>query len=412
MNARPAWWVAPANTLLTPATRSRFRDPARAFEAAERAAADRSGLPWPRDREFRSRMRFLSDAWLSAPGVTPLGRLSVQNEVERRLETRLRLLHLFEARPEVADQVVDRPVFITGLPRTGTTFAHGLLAQHARTRAPALWELLDPVPPSGREGERVRDRRERLASARSVIRFLNAMAPRWQSIHPMHPLEPEECVFLLPHSMAHHVRIPVPEYRAWMEERDTTPDYEFLKAALQAMQLDHATAAGRRPPASAAGRGAPRRWVLKSPLHLGSLDALLRVFPDATVVLTDRDPVRATASWGSLVEAGMALHLDRVDPHWIGEEWLGIWTRSMARAERVRAASAPGTFVDLPYDELTADPVGVAERVWTGLGEEFDDLSRRRTTDYTRRDRRPSPHRYTIDRYGLTPERVLAAFGG
>ncbi|GAB2493170.1 sulfotransferase family protein [Nocardiopsis aegyptia] len=397
MNARPAWWVAPVNALLTPVTRSRFRDPARAFEAAERAASDRSGLPWPKDREFRSELRFLSDAWLSAPGITPLGRLSVQNEVERRLETRLRLLHLFDARPETADQVVDRPVFITGLPRTGTTFAHGLLAQHTRTRAPALWELLNPVPPSGREGERALARRERLASARSSIRFLDAMAPRWQSIHPMHPLEPEECVFVLPHSLAHHVRIPVPEYRAWMEERDATPDYEFLKAVLQAMQST---------------RGGPRRWVLKSPLHLGGLDALLKVFPDATVVLTERDPVRATASWGSLVEAGMSLHLDRVDPHWIGEEWLGIWTRAMARAARVRAESAPGTFVDLPYDELTADPVGVAERVWTGLGEEFDDLSRRRTTDYTRRDRRPSPHRYTIDHYGLTPERVLTAFGG
>ncbi|WP_304451722.1 sulfotransferase [Nocardiopsis sp. YSL2] len=407
MNARPAWWVAPVNTLLAPATRSRFRDPARAFEAAERAAAHRSGLPWPADREFRSEMRFLSDAWLSAPGITSLGRLSVQNEVERRLETRLRLLHLFDARPEVADQVVDRPVFITGLPRTGTTFAHGLLAQHAHTRAPALWELLNPVPPSGREGERVLGTRERLASARSAIRFLDAMAPRWQSIHPMHPLEPEECVFLLPHSMAHHVRIPVPEYRAWLEDRDTAPDYAFLKAVLQAMQAS-AAAAGR----SASARAAAPRWVLKSPLHLGSLDALLKVFPDATVVLTDRDPVRATASWGSLVEAGMALHLSRVDPHWIGEEWLEIWARSMARAERVRAESAPGTFVDLPYDELTADPVGVAERVWTGLGEEFDDLSRRRTTDYTRRDRRPSPHRYSNDRYGLTPERVLAAFGG
>ncbi|WP_233570806.1 sulfotransferase [Nocardiopsis sp. Huas11] len=397
MNARPAWWVAPVNTVLRPTVGSRSRDPGRAFEAAERAAADRSGLPWPADREYLSETRFLSDAWLSVPGITPLGRLSVQSEVQRRLETRLRLLHLFDARPEVADQVVDRPVFITGLPRTGTTFAHGLLAQHSRTRAPALWEMLHPVPPSGREGERVLGTRERLAEARSSIRFLNAMAPGWQAIHPMHPLEPEECVFLLPHSLAHHVRIPVPEYRAWWEGRDATPDYEFLKAALQAMQYQ---------------RSGPRRWVLKSPLHLGALDALLKVFPDATVVLTDRDPVRATASWGSLVEAGMSLHLSRVDPHWIGAEWLEIWSRCMARARRVRAASAPGTFVDLPYDELTADPVGVAERVWTGLGEKFDDLSRRRTTEYTRRDRRPSPHRYTIDRYGLTPERVRAAFAG
>jgi hypothetical protein len=394
VHVRQARWVPAANALLGPVTKARFRDPARAFAAARRAASDRSGLPWPSDREFLSGMRVLSDAWLTAPGLTAIGRLSVVNDVERRLENRLRLLHLFDARPEVADQTVDRPVFITGLPRTGTTFAHGLLAQHARTRAPALWELLHPVPPSGREGERAPSTRQRLASARAAVRFVDAMAPDWQSIHPMHPLEPEECVFVLPHSMAHHVRVPVPEYRDWVEERDAVPDYEFLKAALQAMQL-----------------GAPRRrWVLKSPLHLGGLDALLRVFPDATVVLTDRDPVRAIASWGSLVEASMAIHLRRVDPEWIGEEWLGIWSRSMERARRVRADSPPGTFVDLPYDELTADPVGLAERVWTGLGEEFGDPSRRRAAEHTRRDRRPSPHRYTIDRYGLTPERVRAAF--
>ncbi|WP_306366805.1 sulfotransferase [Nocardiopsis sp. CC223A] len=394
-SVRPVWWLEPVNALLAPFA-GRFGDGG-SFDAALRAASSRSGLPWLPDEPFLADMRFLHEAWQAVPDLTPVGRFALQSEIRRRLETRLRMLHLLDARPEVAAEPVDRPVFITGLPRTGTTFGHGLLARHTRARAPMLWELLSPVPDTGRPGERTVGRRERLASARAQIRGMHAMAPGFGTIHPMHPLEPEECVFLLPHGLNNHVRAHVPDYRAWLEQRDATPDYVYLKQQLQALQW---------------GRPA-RRWVLKSPLHLPNLDVLLSVFPDAVVVLTDRDPARAMPSWASLTEAGMRLHCHGVDPHRIGREWLDIWAGAAEHARRVRSGHAPGHFIDLPYDELTSDPLGAAERVWRILGEEFDAASRDRTLAYTQRDRRKNPggHRYGLDRYGLTAQEVRAAFG-
>ncbi|MFC9087698.1 MULTISPECIES: sulfotransferase family protein [Nocardiopsis] len=396
MNVRQAWWLNPVNALLDPLGK-RFGASGGTFDAMLREASARSGLPWPSDEPFLSEMRVLHDAWQAVPGLTPVGRIGLRSEIRRRLETRLRMLHLLDANPGVAAQPVERPVFITGLPRTGTTFGHGLLAQHVRARAPMLWELLSPVPDTGRPGERTVGRRERLALARTLVRGMDAMGPGFQTIHPMHPLEPEECVFLLPHGLFFHVRAAVPDYRTWIEGRDATPDYVYLKQQLQALQW-------KRP---------ARRWVLKSPLHLPNLDALLRVFPDAVVVLTDRDPARAMASWASLAEAGMRLHSDGVDPRWIGREWLEIWAGAAERARRVRRGHGSEHFVDLPYDELVPDPVGAAERVWLGLGEEFDPDTRARTLAYTRRDRRRNPggHRYSLERYGLTAEEVHAAFG-
>ncbi|WP_017569493.1 sulfotransferase family protein [Nocardiopsis halotolerans] len=396
MNVQHAWWLNPVNTLLGPFGRWLGASEG-TFDAMLREVSSRSGLPWPSDETFLADTRVLHDAWQAVPGLTPVGRISVRGEIRRRLETRLRMLHLLDANPEVAAEPVERPVFITGLPRTGTTFGHGLLAQHVRSRAPMLWELLSPVPDTGRPGERTVSRRERLAMTRRLVRGMDAMGPGFQTIHPMHPMEPEECVFLLPHGLSFHVRAPIPGYRAWVEQRDATPDYAYLKQQLQALQW-------KRP---------ARRWVLKSPLHLPNLDALLNVFPDAVIVLTDRDPARAMASWASLTEAGMRLHNSDVDPHWIGREWLEIWAGAAERARRVRRGHDPESFVDLPYDELVPDPVRAAERVWTGLGEEFGPDTRARTLAYTRGDRRRNPggHRYSLDRYGLTAEEVYAAFG-
>ena len=392
---RPAWWLDPVNVLLSPcAGRSGGEG---SFDALLRAVSSRSGLPWLPDDAFLSDMRFLHESWQSAPGLTPAGGLAFQSEVRRRLDTRLRMLHLLDVHLEVTAQTIDRPVFITGLPRTGTTFGHGLLSRHVRSRAPMLWELLSPVPDTGRPGERTVSRRERLASARAQIRGMHAVSPGFAMIHPMHPMEPEECTFLLPHGLNHHVRAFVPDYRAWLEKRDAVPDYVYLRQQLQALQW-------KRP---------ARRWVLKSPLHLPNLDALLAVFPDAVIVLTDRDPARAVPSWASLTEAGMRMHCRTADPVRIGREWLDIWAEAAERARRVRSRHDPARFLDLPYQELTSDPLGTAERIWNDLGEGFDPASRERTLAYTRRDRRKNPggHRYGLDRYGLSEEEVRAAFG-
>jgi hypothetical protein len=374
--------VAPVNVAL-----ALLHQPHRAgFAAMERTAARRAhAVGMPPDPAFHADMRRLHEALLAAP-LTPIGRLAARTEITRRLTNRYALRRLFDRHPEVSRLAVDRPVVVTGLPRTGTTLLHDLLARHGGARAPQLWELLHPVPgsPAGR--------RRALRSTRWTTRMYHAAVPALCDIHPLDPRAPEECIFVLPHHHGHQARARMPDYHRWCEARDAADDYRYLRHHLQALQW----------------RRSRRRWVLKSPFHLHHLDALLAAFPDATVVWTRRDPVRAMASWCSFVEAIMWLQNDRVDRAAIGRDWLEIWATGLAQGARTRAAH-PGRFIDVDYGSLAADPVATTVGLWECLGDPVDGPARARiATAASGAQHRPGRHRYRLERYGLDPDEVRA----
>jgi hypothetical protein len=374
-----AWWLGPVNTLLAPVEWRRPATPV-GFARLVRAAAHRTGAAdLPPDPAFQDGMRVLYEALLTAP-LTPIGRAGARDEIGRRLANRYGLRRLLDRHPDVAALPVDRPVVVTGLPRTGTTLLHGLLARHQGARAPLLWELLHPVADTAAQ------RRRGIRAARRAARFSHAGVPALRDIHPLDPYRPEECIFALPHHFGHLTRTPMPGYRSWCAVRDADEDYRYLRCHLQALQW-------RRP---------ARRWVLKSPFHLHHLDALLRAFPDATVVWTHRDPIRALASWCSLVEAIMLLQNDRVDRARIGSDWLDIWSDGLRKAMEVRAA-APERFVDVDYDRLVADPAGTVAGLWRDLGDPMGPGTEAGAGGHRHR---PGRHRYALERYGLDPDEV------
>jgi hypothetical protein len=285
---------------------------------------------------------------------------------------------------------VESPVFVVGLPRTGTTLLHTLLASLPGHRAPRMWELLAPVPASAGRPEHAR----RIGAARRLARISYLASPSLRVIHPIDARAPEECVWVLPHSMTHCTRARMPAYRDWYASRDATADYLYLRQQLQILQW-------QRP---------AHRWILKSPFHLWHLDALLRVFPDATIVWTHRDPAVALASWCSLTEVTMTFHNRRVDLPLLGRDWTGLWSWAFARAAGVRAASS-ARFLDVSYSRLTADTETVLDEILgvLGAGAAMPAQARRQALAQARGPARGA-HRYTLDRYGLTPRAVAAAF--
>ncbi|GAB7042423.1 MULTISPECIES: sulfotransferase family protein [Catenuloplanes] len=380
---RLAPWVGPANAVLglaDPLLRAASR-----FPVLQRAAGlDDSG----EDAGFLDGMRTLHEH-IQAADLTPMGRIAMRMEVGRRLTNRRRVRAVLRARPELVDSPVARPVFVTGLPRTGTSLLHGLLGHRTGARAPMFWELLHPAA----DGAEAAARR---FSTRMLAGLYYAMMPAMRTIHPLAATEPEECVFLLPHNGVHLTRVPMPGYRSWYDRHDFTPDYAYLKRQLQVLQRD----------------GAPQ-WVLKSPCHLGHLDALLDVFPDAVIVMTRRDPVAALASWCSFCEATLRMHNHRVDLAGIGRTWLDFWTRAADRAGAVRRDTGADV-VDVDYADLVADPVGSTAAIWERAGRPLSAADRDALAAFAGRDRRRAPgsHRYTLERYGLDEATVRAAFAG
>ncbi len=393
MARRLAWWVRPANELMAPAARWGQRSARSSFGELRARAERRTGVPEQPDPQFRTDLQVLYQSFLAAPELSFMGWYGVRAEVLRHLENRLRLRQCLSACPQIAAQPVPRPVFVVGLPRTGTTLLHGLLAGAPGHRAPLLWELLTPCPLNGSRAElskRVR-RAERLVTAGRQV------APALQVIHPLAAREPEECIFALPHGMYYYNRARIPGYLDWYAHRDAAPDYAYLKQQLQVLQWNQP----------------PRRWILKSPFHLWKLDALLRVFPDATLVWPHRDPVTVLASWCSLAEVVRRLHNRRVDLRLLGADWCQLWARATVQAMRVRAG-ARQPFVDISYPELAADPLAAVADIFRCLDVELTPATRRQIAARLSRSGRASAglHHYTLERYGLTPGEVCETFSG
>ena len=386
---RNALWVPAVNAMLSSRVRS-SRDRADQILAGIEAAAVRhTRADGPVDEGFRAGMRVLLAAYLEVDELTPLGLFGVKTEIRRRVEMRLRVRRLLAEHPEIEDVPVRQPVVITGLPRTGTTFLHDMISCSESVRAPRLWELLRPCPADGSARLRSSDRRRRIRSARVVTGVAHSAVPGLRVVHDISARATEECVFMLPHSLVHNVPAPIPAYRRWYADRDATADYAYFKQLLQVLQW----------------RCPERRWVLKSPFHLWSLDALLTVFPDATVIWTHRAPETVMASWCSLVEHIRALHTCRTDPLRVGREWLRIWDSALRRAACAREMADPERFCDVDYQALTGDPAAVVASLAERLGISAPRvLAPRHQPD--QRTERLGRHRYSLERYGLRVSEV------
>ncbi|MER6957681.1 MULTISPECIES: sulfotransferase [unclassified Streptomyces] len=375
--------LALADLLLRAGFSSR-RTPDRAFD---RLAGDAG----PVDAGFSDDFRLLLGHWARDENLTPVGWWSAQGHVRRHLANRARVRRLIAEHPEIAQEPIERPVFVVGLPRTATTLTHGVLSLSEQHRCPLLWELLTPDLDGSPE------RREKaVRAARTMVGGINLFAPRYRDIHPLVAEGPEECTFALPHTIMPLSQARIPAYRAALDARDFVPDYAYLKQIYQVLQY-----------------GRPRRrWVLKSPLHTGNLDALLAVFPDATLVWTHRDPAAVVASFCSLIEHGMAITLRPLDLHGLGATWLELLSDSVRRGIAARASIPRGALVDVPYSWLGSDPASGAPKLYDAVGARWTEADAARLPEVAARPKGTRPHSYDLSRYGLTRADVDSAFAG
>ncbi|MEU5155352.1 sulfotransferase [Glycomyces sp. NPDC021274] len=380
------------NLALTPASGGRKR-PEAAWRQTVAAAEKAHGRPLnDAERQFADEQGFaLASLAHAADDLTPLGWQAVHSDVKGRLENHLRMNRITADHPAVLDEEIRRPVFVIGLPRTATTLAHKILALSADHRGPLMWEMLhtdietDPA---------VIDRRVRALAKQ--IGAVAKISPLWEVIHPIRVDQPEESLFLLPHGYFHPLlRGPMPRYQRWLESRDTTQDYEQLKLALQVLQFDRA----------------PKRWILKYPLHLNDMETIVKVFPDATFVWTHRDPTTAMGSMCSLLETSWSMARKRPDLGAIGKLSLELMVKAIDRARTARSALPPESVVDVPYHLLNSDPHRNVPKIYEAIGAEWTDRDAANLDSALARPVTDRRHEYGLTRYGLDLDGVEAAFG-
>src|ERR1700736_506868 len=224
-----------------------------------------------------------------------VGKIALRSDLIRMLSNRLLLERDRHLHPAIRKEQIKQPLFIVGLPRSGTTLVHTLMAVDRNHRTPLTWEVMCPSPPSDERIER------RIREARRSIGYLQWLAPTFRHVHALAAELPQECIGLMSPSMLSDqldTMYRVPSYRAWFFKQDLTPAYQLHHRFLQHLQR----------------RCNGQRWVLKAPAHMFALPALLSFYPDALFVQVHRNPLKAVASVSSLVAILRSVFSDHVDP--------------------------------------------------------------------------------------------------
>jgi hypothetical protein len=286
-------------------------------------------------------------------------------------------------------------VFVFGIPRTGTTLLSNLLAADPNRRSPLTWEIDDPVPPPT-TATLYND--PRALAALEQERQMLAANPEMGKYYRFSAIYPNECMFFIHSdfkSLDWESRGRLPNYRDWVFESDKTSTYEYHKRFLQVLQAE-----------------APGVWNLKMPSHALALDTLLKIYPDARLVWTHRDPLTATSSFCSLISVGHRAFLGRVDKEWIGEDM--PW-QAVQHADRImdfRERHGQDRILDVHYADLMRQPIETMRKLYASLGDAFTPEAEASMQGWL--DDNPQGkfgrHEYKLAEYGLTPDQVRGMF--
>ncbi len=360
-------------------------------------ARRKTGLSDWGDERFLESMEVLVDSLERDVRPTPFGRLVLGNYVSYLVENRLRMERFVAEHPQIEDLPIRRPLFVVGLPRTGTTLLYNLLAQGVGARPLRTWETYFAAP---FEEDRAPGADTRPQRTRRRIKVLDVAAPQLADIHPVDPDGIEECNWLMATtfvSPSFRFFGELPTYFDWLDaqpEDRRVHAYREYRRQLQALWWQRGGA----------------HWVLKSPIHLEALDALLEVFPDACIVRTHRDPNKVLPSSCSLHAVLQRIYA-HVDPRALGPAMVTAHARQLERAAAAHAQHAD-RILDVQYRDLVADPRGTVGRIHAHFGYEHDDVTDRRMHQWMSDRPHRSSHRYGLEQFGLSEGVMEQAFRG
>ncbi len=313
-----------------------------------------------------------------------IGRAIARTELLRTLRNRLKLAALWKGRPEILEDTIDKPVFIVGSPRSGTSILHELMAQDPASRAPALWEMFHPA--EALEGDGI------AAAADDVTQFWHDVQPEYETMHANAGDLPNECIYISLHSFLsdhwggnHHV----PSYDKFLLKSDQRVAYRYHQRFLKTLMQ----------------REASRRWLLKAPSHIFVMRELFDVYPDARIVRTHRDPTKTLASAVNLMGTLKWMRCSDIDMSRAANQLaFGLAYVYQKEIEWRESGALPDEqFIDVQFEDIVRDPVGTVERVYERLGWPIDDDIRKRIADYATHKPKGSRgvHKYSLEGVGL-----------
>jgi hypothetical protein len=363
-------------------------------DALHRAAQRRAGRSDYGAWDFTEPLERLLKAYHDEAKLTTLGRVTVREYLVSLLDNLLRMEAERAASSEIERQRITAPVFIIGLPRTGTTHLHGLISEDPANRSPATWEVMYPAAARTETGvARAR------AQTASRLAWADRLAPEFMRIHPIAADLPQECIAITAQvfmSIQFHTTHDVASYQDWFESAPQKLGFDFHHRFLQHLQA----------------KSAGNRWVLKAPGHLFALAGLLERYPDARIIHTHRDPLRVMASMASHATVLRRAFSDDTDPKHIARDWADRWARALDTFLDVRDRAPAAQFLDVSFESIERDALGTVERVYDFLGWPLTLDARTAMQRFLAANpkNKHGVHSYTLEQFGLSRATEAARF--
>lgn len=351
--------------------------------------------------DFRERLRLWADSINALPDLTALGRVGLFTDMVRYAANRLRIEDLVKRHPEILDIAIDRPIIVAGLPRSGTTFLQNVLSSDERLRSLPYWEAVRPVPEPGAITRGNREQDPRRAQALATWAQHDALMPHVKAIHEMSADHVSEDGELQALDFGGYVL----EWYAspavlWAEhywKTDQLDVYRYMKKVVQALTWLHG----------------PNRWLLKNPQHMEQLPTLQRVFPDAILVITHRDPVASLQSAVTALAYAYRITRTRIDTDGLITYWLPRFEKLLRRCVRDHGSIPAKQIVDVYFHELMAEPMRVLGQIYDAAGLLLTADIRDKISTYLKENRRGKYGQVVYDLrgdFGADPAEVRKSF--
>jgi hypothetical protein len=368
-------------------------------DALMRKACKQTGLSDYGSDYFHGPLQRLCDSLEQDAHLTGLGRAIARQDLLRLLGNRLQFVDIFKQHPKIADEVIEAPLFILGMPRTGTTSMHELMSLDPQFRVPLSWEVAQPFPPPETATYKTDPR---IASVNKTLAGIDGLLPGFKDMHPMGAELPQECVALFSHdfvSMIFDVQFRLNSYQSWLIQEDMTEVFKNHRRWLQLLQW----------------KCPGQTWVLKSPQYLWNIEDMLREYPDARAIQTHRDPIKVAMSIGSLAATLRSLGSNHIDLKEATQSYADLlnYGTQKTMAARDQGLMKPERIIDMPFSQFRQDPVAAMAAIYAYFGFELTESVAQRMHDFLNtgaNNERHGKHQYTLEESGLDIARERQRF--
>lgn len=355
--------------------------------------------------DFIERLDLLCDEWSNDDNIKGIGRLSLRNKLVQHATSRLLIHDQFKRHPEIHDIKIEKPIIVAGLPRSGTTHLLNLMAADERLRSLPLWESYEPVPrPSELDSSSWPDGVDpRYKRCDDAWQSMKAVTPLVAAMHPMDPDHiHEELELMGPNFGSYNYEwlSHSPRWRDYYYAEDQTYQYEYMRDVLKLLVWQQRDT------------DMPTRWVLKCPQHLEQLPVLHKVFPDATIAITHRDPVSVIQSAITILAYGQRLSRGEIRTRELADYWSERVERLLRACVRDRPLLPEAQSIDVPFKQLISDDVGMVGKIYAKAGLEMTDTAQQALSGFVE-EHKESYGRVVYDlkaQFGVDPDELRQRF--